>query len=253
MEAIYDFVFPRGEYASLVVVALLLALAAPRVARLTGLANGAIGDLYWNASLTFVVAGRLAYLATEAPSTLLDPLVIVRIQGGVSPLAGGAAVLAVLAWRLRAESSDARWRWLTAWVAGLSAATVGYDIACPLRNACYGAAAPAPLRFRMSGLADTRIATPLVEAALLLAVLGVMLTLWPRLRPGQAGLLTLSAIAGLRVAFQPLSVTGWPGFTAEVLVFGAVAVLALAAAIFRAIRSSRANANSSADRARASR
>lgn len=253
MEAISDFVFPRGEYASLLVVALLLALAAPHVARLTGLANGAIGDLYWNASLAFVVAGRLAYLATEAPSSLLDPLVIVRIQGGVSPLAGGAAALAVLAWRLRDEGGDARWRWLTAWVVGLSVATVAYDIVCPLRDACYGAAAPAPLGFRMSGLADTRIATPLVEAALLLAALGVLLTLWPRLRPGQAGLFALSAIAGLRVAFQPLSVTGWPGFTVEVAVFGTVAALALAVAILRAVLSSRAVATSSAGRARASR
>ena len=253
MEAVYDFVFPRGEYASLVVVGVLLALAAPRVARLTGLAKGAIGDLYWNASLAFVVAGRLAYLATEAPTSLLDPLVIVRIQGGVSPLAGSAAAFAVLVWRLRDESSDARWRWLTAWVAGLFVATVGYDIACPLRDACYGAAAPAPLGFRMSGLADTRIATPLVEAALLLAALGVILTLWPRLRPGQAGLLALSTVAGLRVAFQPLSVTGWPGFTAEVAWFGAVAVLALAAVILRAVRSLRADGHPSVDRARASR
>ena len=82
MSGVIEFVQLRGEYASIFAAAALLALAARPVTRLLALPRREVGDLFWNGGVAFVVAGRLAYLATEAPSSLLDPLVLVRIQGG---------------------------------------------------------------------------------------------------------------------------------------------------------------------------
>ena len=184
MSSFLDAVYARGEFVSLVVALVALWIAAPRVAALVGRPRAPIGSLYADSVIVFVVVGRIAYLVAESPETLLDPLVAIRIQGGIDPLWGAAATLAVLAWAARGEGAAAYWPLATAWAVGLALAVAVYDLSCPLRDACYGARAEPPLGFRMSGLADTRLATPALEGALLLALLGALVLTWRRWRTG---------------------------------------------------------------------
>ena len=138
-----EFIQVRGEYASLIVAGLLLWVSAGPLSRLLGIERRGLVDLFWNGGVAFLVGGRLVYLFVESPTTLTDPFVVVRFQGGIEPLAGAAAAGVMVLWRAR--SFENRWAWLTAGAAGLGITTVGYDLACLLRDACFGATAPPPL------------------------------------------------------------------------------------------------------------
>ena len=164
MPAIPDAVAIRGEWISLLIVAVVLAASARPLSGMLALPRNEVGDLFWNGGVAFVVVGRLVYVALESPEALTDPLVLIRIQGGIEPIAGVAAVAAVLAWRTRRDAAS-RIVWLALASAGLVVATTTYDLSCVARDACYGIDAPAPLGFAMADLSDTRLATPLIEAA----------------------------------------------------------------------------------------
>ena len=228
MSEVSDFVLARGEYASLFAVVLLLGLSARPIARLLALERRAVGDLLWNGGLAFVVVGRLAYVVAESPRTLLDPLVLIRLPGGLEPLAGAIGVAAAVSWHARRR--DATWAWVTAAAVGLAVATVGYDVACVLRDACYGAAAPPPLGFAMSGFSEARLATPLVEATVVLAAGAALLMLAGRLSTASIALLLLGALALVRAALTPASVLGVDavGLETMLLAFGGAALLATA-------------------------
>ncbi len=230
MNDVLELVRERGELASLALAALVLWLAAPRAATVLALPRERVSSLYWNGALAFVVAGRIGYLLGESPQTLLDPLVAIRVQGGVEPLWGAIAVLAVLAWDALRVPQAGRWPLATAGAAGLALAVAAYDIGCPLRDACFGARAEPPLGFAMSGLADTRLATPAIEGAVLLAMTGGLLLGWRFWRPGTAALALVAGVALLRLAFAPLSVLGWPGWGVEELTLAIVGAGALAGA-----------------------
>jgi hypothetical protein len=130
----------------------------------------------------------------------------------------------------------------TAWAAGLALAVAAYDLGCPLRDACFGAQAEPPLGFAMSGLADTRLATPAVEGAALLALAGALLLGWPRWRPGVAALALIAGVALLRLGFAPLSVLGWSGWGIEEVVLALVGAAALGGAVWRQLRGAGASA-----------
>lgn len=236
MSDLGELIRERGELASLGLAAVVLWLATPRVAALLALPRERVGSLYWNGALAFVVAGRVGYLLGESPETLLDPLVAIRVQGGIDPLWGAAAALAVLGWEARGEAT--RWPLATAWAAGLALAVAAYDLGCPLRDACFGAQAEPPLGFAMSGLADTRLATPAVEGAALLALVGALLLGWPRWRPGVAALALVAGVSLLRLVFAPLSVLGWPGWGVEEVALALVGAGALGGAAWRQLRPS---------------
>jgi len=223
-----EFVAARGEIVSLFAVAIALAAATGPLARVSGLERGRLGDLLWNGGVAFVVVGRLAELALESPRTLLDPLVLIRIQGGVEPLAGAAAVAAVAWWHARRAPAD-RDAWALVAAAALALAVAGYDLACVVRDACYGTAAPAPLGFRMSRLADTRLATPLVEATVLLLALALLLAALRRLPARALAAWTLAAVALLRAALTPASIAGRDSIGAETAVLVVIGVAAAAA------------------------
>ena len=227
MSEVVDFVTLRGEYVSLFLVAGALALAGRRVATLLRLPPGEVGDLFWNVGIAFVVVARLGYLAIESPDSLLDPLVLIRLQGGLQPFLGVLAAVAVVGWRTRGEHglSEARLGWLAVAAAGFVIATVTYDAACVARDACYGAEAPAPFGFAMSGLSATRMATPLMEATLLLIGTGLLFA--SRLSSAQA-LLALGGVAALlRAALTPASVRGMAAVGAETLAFVVLGLLLL--------------------------
>jgi len=228
-----DFLQVRGEYVSLALVAVLLWLAVRPIAAIVGVPRKQLGELVLDAGVAFVAAARLAYLLIEDRGAFTDPLVAIQIQTGLEPLAGAIAALAVVAWRSRALPRPEQWAWLLAAATAFAVATMAYDGACVVREACYGAPAPAPLGFRMSGLADTRIATPLVEAALLLAALGGLVSFWPRLTMRTRALGLLSALALLRAALTPLSVREWDAVDVETYVLVAAAALTFAAAAWR--------------------
>lgn len=234
MSGIAEFVQLRGEYASIFVAAVLLALAARPVARLLALPQSEVGDFFWNGAVAFVVAGRLAYLAMESPQTLVDPLVLIRIQGGIEPLAGVAGVGAVLAWRIRRRGGEL-WPWATLAALGLAVAAIGYDLACLLRDACYGATVPTPLGFHMAGLSEPRLATPLVEAAVLLAALSVLLAAAPRLGFRALALSLVAALALVRAALTPASVLGREAVGGETLLLFVLGAAAVAVAILPSI------------------
>jgi hypothetical protein len=223
-----DWIAVRGEWVSLLLVAAALALSVRPLTRLLGLPREALGDLFWYGGIVFVAAGRLAYVALESPDALTDPLVLIRISGGIEPFAGLLAALAVVGWRTRGKRahSEARAAWLAAAAAALVLATATYDLACVARDACYGAAAPAPLGFAMSDLSDTRLATPLIEASLLLLAAGALLS--APLAPRRA-LLALGGLAALlRVALTPLSVLGTGALGLETMLFAALGIALLA-------------------------
>lgn len=233
MSSLLDALYLRGEFVSLVVVLVVLWVAAPRVASLIALPRAPIGSLYSDSVIVFVVSGRVAYLLAESPETLLDPLVAIRVQGGIDPLWGAVATLAVLAWAARRQGAAAYWPLATAWALGLAIAVAAYDLSCPLRDACYGARAEPPLGFRMSGLADTRLATPALEGALLLALLGALVLTWRRWRAGVAAHVLVGGVALLRLGLAPLSATGWSGWGAEEAALAVVVSAAGAGAAWR--------------------
>lgn len=221
MPSVPDAVAIRGEWISLILIAAAMAFSVRPLSRLLALPRNELGDLFWNGALAFVVVGRLAYLALESPEALTDPLVLIRIQGGIEPLAGLVAVGALLTWRTRDEPAS-RLTWLAAASAGLAIAVVVYDVGCVARDGCTGIEAPGPLGFAMSGLSETRIATPLIEAALLLLAGGVLLSSELGAR---RGLIALGGVAAaLRVAFTPLSVVGSDALGLESVLFAALAI-----------------------------
>jgi len=223
MPSVPDAVAIRGEWISLILVATVLALSVHPLSRLLALPRSELGDLFWNAALAFVVVGRLAYLVLESPEALPDPLILIRIQGGIEPFVGLLAVAAVLAWRTRHDRASTL-AWVAAASAGLVIAAVVYDVGCIARDGCTGTEAPAPLGFAMSELSETRIATPLIEAALVLLAGGALLSSELGVR---RGLIALGGFAAaVRVAFTPLSVLGSDALGLESALFVAVAVAA---------------------------
>jgi hypothetical protein len=81
----------------------------------------------------------------------------------------------------------------------------------------------------MSDLSDTRLATPLIEASLLLLAAGALLS--APLAPRRA-LLALGGLAALlRVALTPLSVLGTDALGIETAFFAALGVALLAVAV----------------------
>lgn len=222
----------RGEMASLLLAAIVLVLSVRPVATLTGLPRALVGDLFWAAGVAFVLVGHVAYLAVAAPASLLDPFVLIRVQSGVEPLAGAAAAAAAWWWYAR-RAEHARAGVALALAVGLVLATVSYDGACVLRDACYGAPAPAPFGFPMAGLADTRAATPLIEAAILLALLAGAIGAWRRLPPGALAAWLVAGLALLRVALTPLSVAGRDGVDVRTAMTLAVGLAAVALAVWQ--------------------
>ncbi len=236
MSGVLDIVYPRGEFLSLLVALVVLWAASRHVAALVALPRSRIGSLYVDSVIAFVVVGRIAYLGAESPETLLDPLVAVRVQGGLDPLWGAAATLAVFAWAARGAGEAAYWPLATAWAAGLALAVAAYDLSCPLRDACFGARAEPPLGFYMSGLQETRLATPALEGGLLLALLGMLVLGWRRWRTGVAAHALVGGLAIIRLGFSPLSAGGWGGWGAHEAVLALAAAAALAGATWRQLR-----------------
>lgn len=218
----------RGEWISLLIVAALLALSVRPLSGLLRLPRNELGDLFWNGALAFVIVGRLTYVTIESPDALTDPLVLIRIQGGIEPFAALLGVGAVLAWRTR-DTPEARLTWLAAAAGGLALTVISYDLACVARDGCTGIEAPAPLGFAMSGLSETRMATPLVEATLLLLAAGALLS---STLVARRGLIALAGAAALlRVAFTPLSVRGTDAIGLETLLFALVGLAAITVAV----------------------
>lgn len=228
----------RGEMISLLVAAVVLVLAVRPLAVLSGLPRSLVGDLFWGSAVAFIVVGHAAYLAIAAPTSLLDPFVLVRVQSGVEPLAGAVAVMAAWWWYTR-RRPEARARGALVLAAGLVLATASYDGACVLRDACYGAPAPAPLGFPMAGLADDRMATSLLEAAVLLAMLAAAVTGWRRLPATALSAWLIAGLALARVAFTPLSVAGGDAVDARTALTLAVGIAALAVALWHSWRARR--------------
>lgn len=230
MGPIPDAIVVRGEVVSAIfVVAALLAAARP-LATLLGLSGTAVSDLYLNGAIAFVGAGRVAFLVLEDRAGLTDPLVAVQIQGGIEPLVGVLAAGVVVGWEV-ARRGGPRWPVVTAASLGLVMATVAYDTSCVVRDACFGAPAPAPLGFRMSGLADTRLATPLLEAAVLLGALSLLWAVWFRVSWALRAALPFAAVALLRTALTPLSVLEWDATGVRTYITAAAGLLAVPAAL----------------------
>lgn len=251
-----EFIQDRGEAASAIVVVLALIGAGGAVAALLGVPRRRLSDLWWYGGLSFVIVGRLAFVARGDADSLTDPLVVMRVADGVEPLWGAAAALAVggfIAMRAAGGVSPPAARRalapavapaVTMIAAGLLVSMLAYDLACPLRDACYGRTAPSPLGFRMAALADTRLATSLWEAAALSALLGGLLRSWHELRPGVLAAALLGLLAAVRLVFTPLAVSGWPGWGGEPLVL-ALVVAAAAISIVVLVRHSPATGQSS--------
>jgi len=198
----------RGEVVSFAVVIVVLVLSARVVARALGVSAGVVEDQFWWGGLAFLVAGRLGYVALATPELLLDVVVLIRFADGVDPVVGAAASLGVIAWRGRGEGrSELAMRGLVA-VVGLMLASVAYGLACPLREACFGATTSTPWGFPMHGLAEPRFATPLIESVLLLAVLAVMVRYVGRWSMERTGWALLAALVVVRVAMMPISASG---------------------------------------------
>lgn len=216
----------RGAAASFIVVAAALAVSARFVARLTGASPRRVEDAYWAAGVLFLVAGRIAFLATNSPALVTDLAVLIRFTDGLEPTAGALAALGWALWRSRGGADGDLW---AACVAGLALATATYDLACPVRASCYGITASPPLGFLMHGLSEPRLPTPLIEGAALLIVLGAMTHLLERWTARRVAWALLAALVVTRLATLPISVQGAP--LAEAVTLGAVALLAAGLAI----------------------
>lgn len=226
MGPIPEAIVVRGEVVSAVLVVVVLLAVARPLAAVLGIPRPAVSDLYFNGAIAFVAAGRAAYLILEDRGSAFDPLVAIQIQGGIEPLAGTIAVGALVAWEV-SRRREVAWPIVAAGALGLVVAAIVYDGGCVVRDACYGAPAPAPLGFRMGGLADTRLATPLVEAALLLGVLWAVFRAWRRLSWPMRAAIPFAAVALLRAALTPLSVLEWDavGFRTYVTVAAGMGVV----------------------------
>jgi hypothetical protein len=221
----------RGEAVSFLVVALVLIVAIWPVARTIGAPARLVEERFWWGGLIFIVAGRLAYVAAATPDLLLDLMVVVRFTDGIEPLAGGAAALVWVAWRVRG-TPEAGLAWATT-AAGLTLAAAAYALTCPLRGACFGTTAPEPLGFPMHGLVEPRLATPVIEGIALLFILAIAVRLAATWSPARLGWTLLAALAATRLTLMPLTAAGIEAIPALLL---AAVVLASTAAAWRAPR-----------------
>lgn len=223
----------RGEAASFVIVTAALAVSARVIARVTGASARLVEDVYWTGALLFLAVGRLAFVATNSPGLITDVAVLIRFTDGVDPL-GGA--LAALGWSLRKSRGGLDGPLWASSVAGLVLAAAVYDLACPVRASCYGIAVTPPLGFSMHGLAEPRLPTPVIEAAVLLVLLGIMTRLLERWTAQRVAWALLTSLIVTRLAALPLTVQGVPPVDAVIL---SVAALVTA---FLAMRSTRERA-----------
>jgi hypothetical protein len=215
----------RGEAVSFMLVVSVLLLTARVVARALGTRAGLVDDQFWWGALAFIVVGRLVEVAVASPALLLDPMVAIRFVDGLHPLGGAAGALGWLWWRARGDEADVRW---AAAAVGLVLASVTYSLACPLREACFGATAPAPLGIPLHGLAEPRLPTPLIEAVVLLLILSRAVSLAPRWSHARLGWALLAALAATRLVLTPLSAGGVDVLTMAVLAVATVGAAALA-------------------------
>jgi hypothetical protein len=216
----------RGETASFIVVTVALAISARLIARITGASPRFVEDAYWMGGLLFLVVGRLAFVAKTSPGLVTDVAVLIRFTDGIDPIGGALAALGWSLWRSRGAVSGPLW---AASVAGLVLAAAIYDLACPVRASCYGIAATPPLGFSMHGLTEPRLPTPVIEGAVLLALLGIMVRLLDRWTAQRVAWALLASLIVTRLAILPLTVEGVP--LAGALILGAVALVAAALAL----------------------
>jgi phosphatidylglycerol:prolipoprotein diacylglycerol transferase len=177
-----------------------------------GLVPEAVADVAFWLAVGAVVGGRLVHVLPAWPMYLRYPLDLLRVQTGLSfygALTGALAVAGWFAWRCRLPLGRTADLFAPYLVLGIAVQRVG----CLIRGDCFGALASPPLGVVFPGLTQPRYPAELYEAALALALFGVLLSLRERRRfPGELGLLFLVGYPLLRAGIDVfrINLDGWP-------------------------------------------
>jgi len=184
--------------------------AAWLVLRATGSAS--LFDVVLTAAVVGMLAGRLGAMISAGTNPVTRPLDILIVRGGVDTVVASAAALGHLVW----FSRRALWATLDAIAPAVVAALSVWDAACLAGDTCLGTPSDLPWAWSASAEGVTRHPTEIYAALGLAAVGGILLLLRGRLmaRPGVLSAAALLAVAGVRLATEPLRVAigarpGW--------------------------------------------
>lgn len=165
--------------------------------------SGAFGDLL-GAVLVGMALGRLAYVAGAGIDLLENPVELVFVRGGVSPVAAAIGALAYLVWTCRSDLLDRTDRLAPAVLTGLAA----WEAGCLWQGSCLGSPTGVWWAMSLPGSDLARHPVAIYQAALL--IVGAALLWWRPLR--WRGAIAASALAwasAIRMSVPLWSVTGW--------------------------------------------
>ena len=156
------------------------------------------------AVLVGIGVGRLAYLWAEGVNVFADPIELILVRGGISPVPAAAGAVAFLAWTSRSDLAN-RMDYLAP--AALSGIAV-WEAGCLWQGACLGSPSELWWAMALPGSELTRHPVGLY-AAVLFAVAAIWLLVRPLPWKGATAAMALGWAAGVRAIVPLWSVGGW--------------------------------------------
>ena len=216
-----------GPLLTQVVAGAVVGWAAERAASRFGLARSAVAGLTTTLLVWAVVAGRLGAVAPHWRMAVAHPLDLLRVNAGLSFLAGSLGAVAALGVAVR-RSGTGLWPLVDLYGSVLPLGFAAYGLGCLVRDDCYGRVAPAPFGIVFAGFETPRYPVELYAAALALLAYGAVQWLCARRPPaGVVALASVALLAGSAALLSPLRLDAGGGLTTGDLV-RALAVLGLA-------------------------
>lgn len=184
-----------------------MAAAALALWALRRIRSEVVGDPFndlLGAVLVGIGLGRLAYLWAEGVNVIADPVELILVRGGISPVPAAAGAVGFLAWTCRSDLLN-RMDYLAP--AGLSGIVV-WEAGCWWQGACLGSPSGLWWAMALPGSELTRHPVGLY-AAVLFAAAAIWLLVRPLPWKGATASVALGWAAGVRMIVPLWSVGGW--------------------------------------------
>jgi len=156
------------------------------------------------AVLVAIGVGRLAYLWAEGVNVFADPIELILVRGGISPVPAAAGAVAFLAWTCRSDLPNRMDYLAPAALAGMAV----WDAGCLWQGACLGSPSGLWWAVALPGSDLTRHPVSLY-AAVLFAAAAAWLLVRPLRWRGATAAVALAWAAAVRSIVPLWSVGGW--------------------------------------------
>lgn len=162
--------------------------------------RSSLGGALVNGLIAGLLGGRVVAMIAAGVNPITSPLDLIILRGGVAPAGAALAAIGAVAASLR---GDRRRLDLTAPAALLGLAS--WHASCIVRDSCLGTATGLPWGLSAAGGTVPRHPVEIYAAILLVAAALAIGRL--RRPPGAAALVSVTAVAAIRAATEPLRVT----------------------------------------------